>query len=314
MPTISPIKYSLIVLLDEKQEDFSEFIRSLHEVFDSLQEPFEILIMANGTGGFLRNQLEDFQAFNNRIKAFAFDSPMTQETCLKAGLKESNGEIIVVCGSYQQIMNDSLIECLECLDNETHIVIPWRQHRVDGSLNRLLSKIFNGIVRKIARFDLHDLGCTVKIFRREVLDETEFYGNMYQFLPILAAQKGFRTKEVKCEHFQQRGKVGLRNLSLLTPRMIEIFTLYFNTRFTKKPLRFFSAIGVFFLTVGTLIVFSVFAQKFFFSHPIGGRPILLVALLFTVLGVQAASMGLLGEIIAFTHGRHRKEYTVEKEI
>jgi hypothetical protein len=314
MSTISPIKYSLIVLLDEKQEDFSQFIRSLHELFDSLQEPFEILIMVNGTGGFLRNQLEDFQAFNNRIKAFAFDSTMTQATCLKAGLKESNGEIIVVCGSYQQITNDSLIDCLECLDNETHIVIPWRQHRVDGSFNRLLSKIFNGIVRKIARFDINDLGCTVKIFRREVLEETEFYGNMYQFLPILAAQRGFKTTEVKCKHYQQRGKTGFRNLSLLIPRLLDIFTLYFNTRFTRKPLRFFSAIGVLFLAVGTLIVFSVFAQKFFFGHPIGDRPVLLLALLFMVLGLQAASMGLLGEIVAFIHGRHRKEYTVEKEI
>jgi hypothetical protein len=314
MPTTSPIKHSIIVLLDEKQEDFSQFMRSLYDLFDSLQEPFEILIMANGIGGFLRNQFEDFQDFNNRIRAFAFDSTMTQATCLKAGVKESNGEIIVVCGSYQQITNDTLIDCLECLDNETHIVIPWRQHRVDGSFNRLLSKIFNGIVRRIARFDLHDLGCTVKIFRREVLEETEFYGNMYQFLPILAEQKGFKSKEVKCEHFQQRGKTGFRNLSLLIPRMIDVFTLYFNTRFTRKPLRFFSAIGALFLTIGALIVLSVFAQKILVDQPIGGRPILLLALLSMVLGVQAASVGLLGEIIAFTHGRQNKEYTIEKII
>jgi len=314
MLTSSPIKHSIIVLLDEVYEDFSQFIRSLYNLFDSLKKPFEILIIANGTGGFLRSQFEGFQDLNKKIKAFAFDSTVTEATCLKAGLKESSGEIIVICGSYQQIADYSVIDCLEYLDNETDIVIPWRQHRVDSLFNRILSKIFNLIVRKIAKFDLHDLGCAVKIFRREVLEETEFYGNMYQFLPILAEQKGFRTKEVKCKHFQQRGKTGFRNLALLIPRMIDLFTLYFNTRFTRKPLRFFSAIGVLFLTVGALIVLVVFAQKLFFGHPIGGRPILLVALLSMVLGVQAASVGLLGEIIAFTHGRQNKEYTIAKII
>ena len=314
MPAKSTVKYSLIVLVEDKQRDFAQFMRNLYDLLDGRQEPFEIIIMANGTGGFFRNEFEEFQGLRNRIKAFEFNSKVTQAACFKAGLKESNGEIIVVCGSYQQITNDSLIDCLDSLDNETDIICPWRQHRVDTSFNKLQSKVFNAIVRKIAGFNLHDLGCTLKIFRRKVLEETEFYGNMYQFLPILAAQKGFKTTEVKCKHYQQRGKTGLRNLSLLIPRLLDIFTLYFNTRFTRKPLRFFSAIGVLFLAAGAIIVLGGFAQKLIVGYPIGGRPILLLALLFMVLGIQAASIGLLGEIIVFAHGRHRKEYTIEKTI
>jgi hypothetical protein len=314
MPAKSTVKYSLIVLVEDKQRDFAQFMRNLYDLLDGRQEPFEIIIMANGTGGFFRNEFEEFQGLRNRIKAFEFNSKVTQAACFKAGLKESNGEIIVVCGSYQQITNDSLIDCLDSLDNETDIICPWRQHRVDTSFNKFQSKVFNAIVRKIAGFDLHDLGCTLKIFRRKVLEETEFYGNMYQFLPILAAQKGFKTTEVKCKHYQQRGKTGLRNLSLLIPRLLDIFTLYFNTRFTRKPLRFFSAIGVFFLAAGTMIVLGVFAQKLIGGYPIGGRPILLLALLFMVLGVQAASIGLLGEIVVFTHGRQNRAYTIDKII
>jgi hypothetical protein len=314
MPANSTIKYSLIVLVEEKQKDFAQFMRNLYNLFDSRQEPFEIIIMANGTGRFFRNEFEGFQGLKNTIKAFEFNSKVTQATCIKAGLRESNGEIIMVCGSYQQITNDSLIDCLDSLESETDIISPWRQHRVDTSFNRLQSKVFNAIVRKIAGFDLHDLGCTIKIFRREVLEETKFYGNMYQFLPILAAQNGFKTTEIKCKHYQQRGKTGLRNLSLLIPRFLDIFTLYFNTRFTRKPLRFFSAIGFVFLAMGALIFLSVFAQKFFFGRPLGDRPILLLALLFMILGVQAAGVGLLGEIIAFIHGRQNQEYTIEKII
>jgi hypothetical protein len=304
----------VIVLLEEQHEDFAQLVQNLYDLFSSRGESFEILIVANGTGGFLRSILSQLNHCNDKLKAFELNTMMPQAVCLKAALKESTGEIILACGSYQQITYDSIIDCLNSMDDETDIISPWRQSRVDTLFNQFQSKIFNTIVSRIARFDLHDLGCTVKVVRREVFENTEFYGNMYQFLPILAHHKGYKIKEVKCDHYQQRGKIGFRNLSLLIPRLLDIFTLYFNTRFTRKPLRFFSALGLLFLALGLLIVLSVFVQKFFFAHPIGGRPILLLALLFIVLGVQAASVGLLGEIIAFTHGRHRKEYTIERKI
>jgi len=152
----------------------------------------------------------------------------------------------------------------------------------------------------------------VKVFKREVLEETDFCGNMYRFLPIVAARKGFKNKEIKCEHYEERGKKGFYSLSEYFERLIDIFTLYFNTRFSKKPLRFFSTIGAVFILIGLFITSFVLYQKIFFGYPIGDRPVLLLAILFMVIGTQAASVGLLGEIIAFTHGRARKEYTIEK--
>jgi hypothetical protein len=162
--------------------------------------------------------------------------------------------------------------------------------------------------------NIHDLSCTVKIFRREVLEETDLYGNMYRFLPIVADRKGFKNKEIKCEHYEERGQTGFYSLSEYFERLIDIFTLYFNTRFSKKPLRFFSTIGAAFIILGLIITILVFCQRIFFGYPIGDRLILLLAILFMVLGAQAASVGLLGEIITFTHGREIKEYTIEEII
>lgn len=308
------MKYSIIVLLEEKHEDFAQFMNNLYDVFSSRNAPFEILIMANGTGGFLRNKLAEFSELSGRLKAFEFNTTTTEAVCLKAGLNESNGEILVVCGSYQQITNDSMLKLLDSMDDETDIISAWRQHRGDHAFNRLQSKIFNWLVRKIIKFELHDLSCPIKLFRRKVLEETVMYGNMYRFIPIVAAQKGFKTKEVKCEHNQARGKIGIHSILVYITRLIDILTLFFNTRFTRKPLRFFSSIGLSFFLIGLIITFYVFVQKFFMGYPIGDRPILLLALFFMVLGVQAGSVGLLGEIITFTHGRHRKEYTIEKMI
>ena len=310
----SKIHYSVIVLLEDESEGFSDFLTTLDRIFSSKGEPYEIIVMANGTEGFLNRELQKLGKGSLDIRAFSLARKTPQAVCLKAGFNESSGEIIVVCGSYQQISEDSFRAVLDNLDEKTDIISPWRQKRVDPAFNQFQSKVFNALTKNITGFNINDLSCTVRVFRRKVLEETKLYGNMYRFLPILAARKGFQNKEVVCEHLQERGKTGFYGISEYLDRVLDIFTLYFNTRFSKKPLRFFSLIGSFFTILGLTIFFYVFGQKIFLGADIGGRPVLLLAILFIVLGVQAASVGLLGEIIAFTQGRHQKEYSVEKIV
>jgi hypothetical protein len=137
---------------------------------------------------------------------------------------------------------------------------------------------------------------------------------MYRFLPLLAEKKGFKTKEVKCRHFQERGKTGLYSLSEYIERILDIFILYFIMHFTRKPLRFFSLIGVMFSLIGFIIGVYVLSDKLIYGYPIGTRPFIILGFFLIVLGFQIAGMGLLGEIITFTYGRQKPEYTIEKEI
>jgi hypothetical protein len=167
----------------------------------------------------------------------------------------------------------------------------------------------------VTKSDLHDLNCTIKLARREVLEEIKLYGNMYRYLPILAIQKGFKTKEVKCEHYQERGgKPGLSNLREYLTRTVDMLTIYFNIRFVRKPLRFFSTVGMIFLLLGIFLGGFIFFERFTMGALAGTRPILLLAIFLMVMGVQIAGVGLLGEIVVFTHGRNKKDYTIEKVI
>lgn len=306
------ITYSALVLIEEESPDLGDHVRSLYEALTAKGEPFEILLIANGTEGFLKNILSEMQTFNSRLKAFALEKKASQAVCLKAGLKEALGNVIIVCGSYQQLSRNSFRALLGELDENVDIICPWRKHRVDPPLSQFQSRVFNWLVKKAAGSHLNDLSCTVRVFRRQVFDETPLYGRMYRFLPILARQKGFKTKEVECEHQQERGKSGLYSISEYAERLIDIAALYFTSRFSRKPLRFFSAIGMTFIAVGLIIAGYIFAEKFVFGLPIGTRPGLILGTLFMVLGVQAASVGLLAEIIAFTYGRRKPEYTVDK--
>ena len=306
--------YSVIVTLDEEHEDFISYIRRLNALFADRNEPYEILIIANGTGGFLRIKNNDLYGINNRIKAFEFSRKTSAAVCMKAAMAESAGEIIVATGPYQQITEESFHQLLDEMTEDIDILSPWRQNRVDPSFNRFQSKVFNDLARLFLNSNLHDLSCTIKIFRRKVFDETEIYGNMYRFLPVVASPKGFKTREIRCEHFEERGKTGFYSISEYITRLIDILTLYFNVRFSKKPLRFFSSVGLAFLSAGLLIMAVLFILRFIIGSPIGNSPLLLISILLMVLGVQAASVGLLGEIVAFVHGRKKKEYTIEKII
>lgn len=308
------MKYSVIILLEEKNEDFSQFVRMLHDTFSTRQDPFEILIVANGLEGFLKSELENLSNLNGRLKAFALNKKTSQAVCLKSILRESSGDMIVACGSYQQITRESLLQMIEALDDATDLISPWRQRRVDPAFNQFQSRIFNFLVKFATGSTLNDLSCTIKVFRREVLENTELYGNMYRFLPIIASQKGFRYKEVRCEHFQERGKRGFYRLSEYLERILDILTLYFNLRFTRKPLRFFSSIGAAFFSLGVFTTLYVFYERLLMSQPIGDRIILILSIFFMVLGAQVFGVGLLGEIITFTYGRSRKAYVIETII
>jgi hypothetical protein len=135
---------------------------------------------------------------------------------------------------------------------------------------------------------------------------------MFRFLPIVAAQKGYRYNEIPCRHYQEKGPTGFYGLSTYAERVFDILTLYFITRFSRKPLRFFSLIGSFFFTAGGITFFIVLIRRTIFDYQLGDSMALLTALLCMVLGIQTIGIGLLGEIIAFTYGRLKPAYSVEK--
>lgn len=308
------MKYSLIILVEQWYEDTADYIMDLYGIFGNLNESFEILIVANGTGRKLRKDIKTLTLPKEKLKAFEFNTKISQAVCLKAMLKESRGEILVVTEAYQQIARASFENLLASLDDQSDILCPWRQNRVDARFNQLQSSLFNRLIALASGSRMHDLSCTVKVFRREVLEDIALYGSMFRFLPLLALRKGYRTTEIPCEHYQQKSKNGIRKFALYFNALIDIVNLYFNTFFSRKPLRFFSLIGVGFLLAGILMMIVVLVQKSLFGQPIGGRPTLLLSIFIMVMGSQVACVGLLGEIIAFVQGRHSKEYSVELEI
>jgi dolichol-phosphate mannosyltransferase len=303
-------EYSLLVLFEEESEGFGEFINRLKAVMLEIGKSFEIIILANGTEFLLKKEIDVIDNSMDNIVAYGFYRKTTQAACLEAGMKESKGRVIIVCGAYQQISHDSFVKSIHALNDEVDIVCPYRKKRVDPYFNQIQSKSFNLLVKKLFGTQLNDLSCTVRIFRRDLFNEVKLYGNMYRFLPIIGEQNGFKCREVESEHYEERGPTGIYKLNEYISRLIDITTAYFNVKFVRKPLRFFMRIGTAFMLISFLLGVYLIGGKLFGNIPIGNRPELMISIFMLACGIQITAVGLLGEMITFALGRKKPEYRI----
>ncbi|MGB5424291.1 MAG: glycosyltransferase [Desulfobacterales bacterium] len=305
---------SVIIILESEHRGFVDYVKAMDRVLVQSGLAHEILIVANGTGDFIRACLSDIRELYDRLRIFEFRIRFSKADCLRAITKETRGDWLLIGASHQELTEDSMDRLINHTDASVDVIIPWRQKGGTRFPNRLYSLIFNRLVGLLTKNDFHDIGCSPKMCRREILEEMDFFGDVLRFLPVFAATKGYRIKEVPVE-----GSITPKARFFYSPtdyliRLIEIFAIFFNSRFSSKPLRFFSAVGAFISLLGLISLIVLFIQRFFFDVSIGNRPSLFVSLLLMIMGVLVSSAGLLGEIIVFFNSRGRKEYTVEKIV
>ena len=308
------MKNSIIFLVEEEHEEFSGFFDLIYGLFEEQGEDFEVLIIANGTESFVISWLSSRKGHLAKVKVIAFPGKVSQPVCLKAALNECGGTQILTLSPYQELTSASYKKLLHSMQEGVDLVTPYRKQRKDAFLNRLHSRVLNWAIRRVLRVRLHDIGCNVKFFRREVLESLELYGNMYRYFSALAVQKGFKIREVECEQLQKARRAKFYSMRRYVDRSVEILNLFFSTRFSRKPLRFFNLIGSSLMAVGAAALIYMGIQKVIFNVPIGARPLLMIGMFCLVGGTQIAGFGLLGEIISFVHGRSRREYMIEKII
>ena len=228
-------------------------------------------------------------------------------------MQHSSGNVILTLPAYQQVEASEIPRLVESL-NGCDMVIARRWPRKDSFLNRIQAGAFHILLNPVSEFKFHDIGCGVRVFRKQVAQEVNIYGDQHRFLPILAQKYGFRILEVKA--LQSKKDTGQRVYSLGTyaRRMLDIFSIFFLVKFTKKPLRFFGILGSSLFAVGFLILLYLLFVRLFQGVGLADRPIVLVGTLLVVLGVQVFAIGLLAEIIIFTHAKDIKEYTIDQII
>ena len=176
------------------------------------------------------------------------------------------------------------------------------------------SAVFNWVLRLLVGAQFHDLNCTLRLIRRDVLEQLTVYGNMYRYLPAIAHSQGFRVREVRVRHLQERGGSGLLGPGIYARRMLDVLAVTFLTKFTHKPLRFFGMLGGLSMIAGCVLG-GIQVLEWAVKEEVTGlyqQPLFLIGVLLFVLGVQIVGFGLVGEIIIYTQARNVREYRIER--
>jgi hypothetical protein len=236
-----------------------------------------------------------------------------EATALMAGFERASGRMILTLPAYHQIRAADAGKLVRALSS-ADVAIARRWPRAGGALERARRAAFHGPVAWVAGKRFGDLGCGARAMHRRVLEEIALYGDQHRFLPVLALSHGFRVVEVDVQQSAHDRFEGAYRAREYAHRVLDIFTLFFLVRFTKKPLRFFGMLGAATFALGAPALAWVVVERLFLAQPLADRPMLLIASLLVVLGMQLFALGLLGELIIFTHARDLKDYRVAEVI
>ena len=198
-------------------------------------------------------------------------------------------------------------------EGDLDLVSGWKRERKDPISKRYPSKLFNWVTRRLASVPLHDFNCGFKSYRREVLEQIAVYGELHRYIPVLASRRGFTVGEIEVQHHPRRSGVSKYGWDRLYKGLLDLITVLFITRYTRRPLHLFGAFGLSFLAVGVGIN-SYLATIWFLGRNLSNRPLLLLGVLLMLLGIQILTTGLLAEMITLKNFERRDSYSVKEVV
>ena len=304
---------SAIVVVGKRQDDLKKLGQDYLDAISNLGRSFELIFVLDGNYKQARTDLENLLQQNAAVKIVQLSKSFGEASALKSGFDQSRGGVIITLPAYYQVSPDEFRMLYEAATDQD-LILARREPRRGNWFEKTRRNLFHGLLKAITGYKFSDLGCSVRVMKRRVLDELSLYGDQHRFLPVLAINSGFSVKEMaarQSEYDEYRERYRLREY---LHRALDIFTIFFLVRFTRKPLRFFGMIGSSVFAVGALILAILITERLFFDVALADRPAMLLSSLLVVLGLQLFSLGLIGELIIFTHARSMKEYKIDEII
>jgi hypothetical protein len=305
----NPIRISAIIPVGRRHEDIRELYAEYRAGLDSVRMAYEFVFVLDGPYRDVMSEVESLiDSGPGNILMVVLNRTFGESTAIMAGFERSCGELILTLPAYHQINAEDIGKLVAPLSGTRDLVQGWRWPRAGNTLERMRRSTFHGLVARVTGMRLHDLGCGARAMKRIVLQELSLYGDQHRLLAVLANRQGFSVTEVEVRQSDRDRFEGTYTPREYAHFVLDVFTVFFLVRFTKKPLRFFGMLGASMFGLGALLVLYLVVERLAFNQSLADRPALLLSALMVVLGLQLFALGLLAELIIFTHARHIKDY------
>ena len=313
---------SIVISLFNEEESLPELVSWIESVMNKAGYSYEILMIDDGSKDASWKIIKELSEKNPSIRGISFRRNYGKSAALYHGFKAAEGRVVVTMDADLQDSPEEIPELYRMVVEEGYdIVSGWKKHRFDNKLTKNLpSKLYNATARWVTGIKLHDMNCGLKAYRNEVIKHIEVYGEMHRYIPYLAKNAGFdKITEKPVQHQKRKYGVSKFGLERFVNGLLDLISLWFLSRFGKKPMHFFGFTGILMFLTGAVMAFWVIMEKLIQqSHglayrPVTDQPLFYLALVAVLLGFQLFLAGFICEMVSRS-SQERNKYNIKEEL
>ena len=305
---------SIIIPVFNESESIGYLLDEVLNVMCSNKLNFEIVVVNDGSQDSTSNVLDELTIKIKELSVISLRTNYGQTAAMAAGFDNSNGEVVITLDGDLQNDPTDIPKLISHINEGYDLICGWRYDRKDKLINRRIpSKIANKLIANVTGLKLHDYGCSLKAFKKEILDDIKLYGELHRFLPVLAKIEGAKIKEIKVNHRSRKYGSSKYGIDRTFRVLMDLLTVCFMTKFLTRPMYGFGFVGIISILVSLGMTSYLFIIKLL-GNDIGNRPMLMFALILGIAGVQLFSFGLLSELLIRTYheSQNRPIYRIRK--
>ena len=314
-PRVGDPEITVLVPVLDEAGTVEELARRVASTLDALGRSFELLFVDDGSRDATPQRILAARERDRRVKLVRLRRNFGKAAAISAGFDHSRGGLIITMDGDLQDDPEEIPRMLETLEaGEFDLVSGWKRDRRDPLGKTVPSRLFNWATRRLAQVDLHDFNCGFKVYRREVLEQVPIYGELHRYIPVLASRRGFRIGELAVRHHPRQSGVSKYGWDRLYKGLLDLLTVLFITKYTRRPLHLFGVIGLLALTGGFLINAWLAFLWAFRGAALSQRPLLFLGVLLMLAGLQVLTTGLLAEMTTHKTFRRTDSYSVREIV
>jgi glycosyltransferase involved in cell wall biosynthesis len=308
---------SLVIPLLDEAESLPELTAWVEKVMNENRFSYEVIFVDDGSTDNSWNVIEELRAKNPNIKGIKFQRNYGKSAGLNEGFRAASGDVVITMDADLQDSPDEVPELRRMIiEGGNDLVSGWKKKRYDNTLTKNIpSKFFNAVTRKVSGIKLHDFNCGLKAYRNKVIKSIEIYGEMHRYIPVLAKWAGFKKiTEKPVEHRARKYGVSKFGLRRFVNGFLDLISITFVSKFSKRPMHFFGLWGSVFFLIGLGISLYLIISKLIYptTFALTNRPDFYLALTALIVGMQLFLAGFIGELIS-RNAPGRNTYLIEKK-
>jgi len=302
---------SLVTPVYNEQDNIPLLFGAIYKTMNTLERSWELILVDDGSSDRSLSILKEYAEKDpEHVRVISFRRNFGQTAAIAAGLDYSRGEIIVLLDADMQNDPADIPMMLAKLDEGYDLVSGWRRQRKDNAITRNFpSMLANWLISNVTGVHLHDYGCTLKAYRRDVLEGFRLYGEMHRFIPVYANSVGAHITEVPVRHHPREFGKTKYGLERTVKVVLDLFTVKFLVSYASKPIYLFGGAGGFLMAISALIMSYLFVRRLFFAVAIATSPLLQMSAMFFIMGFQSILMGLIAELLVRTYHESQRKPT-----